>query len=108
MDNAFEGRDRACSETSPFHKRGVHSLDPIQLPFRATAGIEEPGVFKHADGTFDCEQGVPSLPEDGMARSQRLGKAAGLARRHCAPACTAVSEDQGTGTDQLRRRSLAC
>ena len=57
MDKAFEGGDRACSKTGPFHQRGVHPLDPIQLPFRTTAGIEQPGVFKHADGAFDCEQG---------------------------------------------------
>jgi hypothetical protein len=43
-----------------------------------------------------------------MTGSQRLGKARGLARRHCTPAGAAVSEDQETRMGQLRRRSLAC
>jgi hypothetical protein len=87
----------------PFHQGA--SIRWTQLPFRATAGIEQPGVLKHADGAFDCDR-VPSLLENGMARNQalqgsRLGAAslhAGLHRRE---------RGSGTGADQLRRRSLA-
>jgi hypothetical protein len=42
-----------------------------------------------------------------MAGNQRLGKTRSLGQRHCAPAGAAVSEDQGSGAGQLRRRSLA-
>lgn len=108
MEEAFQGGDRACPQTGSFHNRGVHSLDAVQLPFGATTGIEEAGLFKHLDGPFDGLESRPSLPENRMTGSQRLGKARGLARRHCTPAGAAVSEDQETRMGQLRRRSLAC
>ena len=107
MGEAFEGSDCAGPKPFTFHERGVHPLDPVQLPFRATAGIEESGAFKHADRSFDGEQRRPALPENGMADPQRLGKAGSLGGGHCAPAGAAMSEDQRSGTGQLRRRSLA-
>src|SRR5512134_815543 len=108
MNKPFERGDGARPKTGPFHDRGVHPLDTVQLPFGAAAGIEEPGVFKNADGTFDREQRGTSLPENRMACCERLGKARRLSRRHRAPARAAVSENQGTRWGQLRRRSLAC
>jgi hypothetical protein len=50
-------------------------LDAVQLPFGATTGIEEAGLFKHLDGPFDGLESRPSLPENRMTGSQRLGKA---------------------------------
>ena len=104
---AFEGGNCTGPKRCTFHERGVHPLDPVQLAFRATACIEESGVFKQADRPFDGEESGPSLPENGMAGNQRLSETCSLERRHCAPAGAAVSEDQGSGTGQLRRRSLA-
>jgi hypothetical protein len=42
-----------------------------------------------------------------MAGNERLAQTGCLACRHCPPAGAAVSEDQGSETGQLRRRSLA-
>lgn len=42
VKKAFEGSDGTGAKRCPFHDGGVHPLDPVQLPFRAAAGIEEP------------------------------------------------------------------
>lgn len=108
MNKTFERGDGARPKSGPFHDRCIHPLDTVQLPFGAAAGIEEPGVFKHTDGALDRDQRGSSLSENRMACCERLGKARRLSRRHRTPPRAAVSEDQGTRTGQLRRRSLAC
>ena len=75
MDKSFDRGHRTCSKSSPFHKRGVHPLDSVQLAFRTTTCIEETGVFEHANGVFDCDQGGSAQPEDRMAGGQRVRKA---------------------------------
>ena len=74
VKEAFEGSDGARAKGRPFHDRGVHPLNPIQLPLGAAACIEEPGCFKHADRPFDRDESRPFLPKNGMADNQRLGK----------------------------------
>ena len=108
MDEAFEGSDRARLEPLTFHERSIHPLDAVQLSSRSSPGIEQSGAFEHLDRAFDGEQRAPFLPEHRIAGGQRLGKTRRLARRDRAPARTAMSENQGMRTDQLRRRFLAC
>lgn len=74
VKEAFEGSDGAGAKPCPFHDRGVHALNPVQLPFRAAACIEEPGGFKHADRSFDGDKRRSVVPKYGMAGDQRLGQ----------------------------------
>lgn len=108
MDEAFQRSHRPGPETDPFHERGIHPLDAVELPLRAAARIEETGLLKKADRDFDRDYSRTSLLKNRIAGGERIGEAGRLASGYWTPAGTAVCQKKGMRTGQLRRRSLAC
>jgi len=108
MDEAFDRRHSAGPQSGPFHYRGIQPLHAVQLPLCPSPGVEEPGLFKKADGALDREDCRTAMLKNCIAGGQCVGKARSLSRSHGTSAGAAVSKDKGTWSDQLRRRSLAC
>ena len=108
MDEAFDRRHSASPQSGPFHYRGIHPLHAVQLPLCPSPCVEEPGLFKKADGALDREDCRTAMLKNCIAGGQCVGKARSLSRSHGTSAGAAVSKDKGTWSGQLRRRSLAC
>ncbi len=107
MDDAFDRGHRARPKIHPLHDGGIHPLHPVELSLGSSPGVEEPRLFENNDGALDSDDRRSALPEDRMASHECLGEAGCLAPGHRATSRASVSEDEGTRTAQLKRRSRA-
>src|SRR5512146_1934911 len=107
VEDAFDRGHCAGAKLRPLHEGGIHPLHPIQLSLGSSSGVEEARLLEKTDRGFDRDHRSAALAENRIAGRECLGKRGNLRLRHRTTARASVSEDEGTRTAQLRRRSRA-